>query len=166
MATATGSTDQPAAPAVLSKRTVRAKLPLLTAVRLATDQKVVLPDGRTIPAVAGDWLITRGRLTIDVVGQAQLAERYSLVDAGERLLTTAVCTRLEQTLGLGATTNIDNLIAAVERLAKISIGTIAIDFTPGQLEEITYRAIKRGRTVEQELQAVVDRIREEIFWKS
>lgn len=146
--------------------TVRARLPLLTAVRLATDQQVILPDGRMVRAVVGDWLITRGRATVDIVGPAQLAERYSTMDPGERLLTTASCTRLEQTLGLGATANTDNLVAAVERLARISIGEIHIDFTPGQLEEISYRATKRGRTVKQELQAVVDRIREEIFWKN
>jgi hypothetical protein len=149
-----------------SKLTVRAKLPVLTAVRLATDQTVQLPDGRTLRAQAGDWLITRGRIVTDVVGASQLAERYAVVDEGERLLTRAICTRLEQTLGIGAMRNVDALIEAVERLAAISIGTIAIEFTPGQLEEIKFRATKRGQTVQQALQAVVDRIKDEIFWKS
>ena len=143
-----------------------AKLPALTAVRLATAQTVQLADGRDLHATVGDWLITRGRIIVDVVGQAQLAERYSIVDGNERLLSAALRTRLEQTLGLGSTRTPEDLIEAVERLAAISIGTIHIDFTPGQLEEIKYRSTKRGRSVEQELQAVVDRIREEIFWKS
>ena len=118
---------------------MRARLPVLTAVRLATAQGIQLPDGRTLHAMIDDWLITRGRLVVDVIGPSQLDERYQVVDQAERLLTAAACTRLEETLGLGATRNVDNLIAAVERLARISIGEIHIDFTPGQLEEINAR---------------------------
>jgi serine/threonine protein kinase HipA of HipAB toxin-antitoxin module len=135
-------------------------------VRLATEQDVQLADGRTVHAVVGDWLITRGRMIIDVIGPALITERYQIVDGAERMLTAAVRTRLEQTLGLGATRNVDALIEAVERLAKIEIGEIRIEFTPGQLEEIKYRATKRGQTVPQALQAVIDRIKEEIFWRS
>lgn len=138
----------------------------LTAVRCATEQTVTLPDGRTLPVMAGDWLITRGRLVVDVSGPSQLAERYAIVDGNERILSAALRTRLEQTLGVGATTNADNLIAAVERLASLSIGEVKIEFTPGQLAEIKYRATKRGQTVEQALQAVIDRIKDEIFWRS
>jgi hypothetical protein len=145
---------------------VHARLPPLTAVRLATDQAITLPDGRVKSAVAGDWLITRNRITIDLCGPAQLAERYQVVDGNERMLSTAICTRLEETLGIGATRNVDSLVDAVERLARISVGEIHVDFTPGQLDEIKQRATKRGQTIQQALQAVVDRIREEIFWKS
>jgi hypothetical protein len=73
---------------------------------------------------------------------------------------------LEQTLGLGATRTPADLVKAVERLAAIHVGTIQIDFTPGQLDEIAHRATKRGHTIQQELQAVVDRIREELFWRN
>jgi len=136
------------------------------AVRLATDQSVRLADGREIIAHTGDWLITLGRTIIDVVGDTQLAARYTVDDEGERLLSTGICARLEQTLGLGATRTPDDLVQAVERLAAIRVGTIQIDFTPGQLEEIAHRATKRRHTIQQELQAVVDRIREELFWRS
>jgi hypothetical protein len=144
---------------------VRAKSPTLTAVRLATAQPVQLADGRELVASAGDYLITRGRTSVDVVGPSQLSVRYEIE---ERVcaLSSETCLRLEQTTGIGSTRTPHDLVLAVERLAKISIGTIQIDFTPGQLEEITHRATKRGRTVQQELQAVVDRIREEIFWRS
>ena len=98
------------------------------------------------------------------MGEGQLAVRY-IVDEGGQLLSQAICDRLELTTGLGSTRTPEDLCTAVERLAKISIGTIQIDFTPGQLEEIHHRAVKRGRTVKQELQAVVDRIREAIFWR-
>jgi len=114
----------------------------------------------------GDWLITQGRLTVDLVGSTALTTRYEVLDPRDQTLPPEARDRLERTLGLGATRTPEDLITAVERLAAISIGSIHIEFTPGQLEEIKYRATKRGRTVEQELQAVVDRIKEELFWRS
>lgn len=54
---------------------------------------------------------------------------------------------------------------AIDRLASIAIGDIRLPFTPGQLAELQHRAAKRGRTVEQEMRAVVSRIEEELFYK-
>ena len=158
---ATASTSAPP-----SKRTVRAKAPTLTAVRLATAQSVRLADGREFAARAGDWLITQGRSIVDLVGDSQLAARYTPDEGGARTLPATICARLEQTTGIGSTRTPEDLVQAVERLAKIAIGTIQIDFTPGQLDEIAYRAKKRGWTVEQSLRAVVDRIKEELFWRN
>lgn len=154
------------APTPPSKITVRAKPPLLTAVRLASDSRVRLADGRDVQATAGMWLVNNGRITVDVLAQPQLTERYQIVDQGERRLSAADCARLEQTTGVGSTRTPADLCAAVERLARITIGTVQVDFTPGQLEEIASRAKKRGQTVQQALQAVIDRIREELFWRS
>jgi hypothetical protein len=56
-----------------------------------------------------------------------------------------------------------DLVAAIERLASIAIGAVKVEFSPGQLEEIAHRAAKRGRSVEAELNAAVDRIKDEIF---
>lgn len=140
-------------------------MPALTAVRLPADQLVHLADGREVSARTGDWIVTQGRTIIDCVGDTQLDARYK-VDEGGKIFSAMTCARLEQTTGIGSTRTPEDFCAAVERLAKITIGTIQIDFTPGQLEEIHQRATKRGRTVKQELQAVVDRIREEIFWRS
>lgn len=127
---------------------------------------VTLADGRQLQGQVGDWLVTQGRLVIDVVAASRLTSRYEIVEARDRILPAALCARLEQTTGIGSTRSPEDLVNAVERLAAISIGTVHVDFTPGQLEEIRYRATKRGQTVQQALQAVVDRIREEIFWKS
>ncbi len=138
----------------------------LTAVRVVSPQEVALDDGRTISASPGDWLVVRGKRTIDVVGERLLHERYQVIEAGALTLTQAICARLESTLGIGATQSLERLIAAVERLASIKIGEVKIDFTPGQLDEIATRAKKRGQTVQQSLQAVIDRIREELFWRS
>lgn len=162
---ATASTSPPPVAGTPSKRIVRAKAPALTAVRLVADQVVRLADGRETPAHPGDWLITNGRVVVDLVGETQLAVRYAADEGGGRLLPLAICDRLERTTGIGSTRTPEDLVKAVERLAAIHIGTIQIDFTPGQLEEIAHRAKKRGWTIEQSLRAVVDRIKEEIFWR-
>jgi len=80
-------------------------------------------------------------------------------------LTLIQCGRLEETLGIGATRSFEQLVKAVERLAAIKVGEIKLPFTPGQLTELKHRAEKRGRTIEQEMKAVVDRIRDELFYK-
>ena len=157
---------QEEAPILPSKLSVRERLASLIAVRLASSQVVTLADGRTRAAVEGDWLITRDRQVVDLVGPAQLTTRYEVVSAGGVALSQTVCERLEATTGIGSTRTPDLLVQAVERLARITIGEIHIDFTPGQLEEIAFRAKKRGQTVAQALQAVIDRIREELFWRS
>lgn len=148
------------------KLQVKARIPTLTAVRLAADQAVQLADGRQLHARLGDWLISQGKIVVDLVPAPQLTARYTIEESGSRLLPPSICERIEQTTGIGSTRTPEDLVSAIERLARISIGSIVIDFTPGQLDEIHTRATKRGRTVKQELQAVVDRIREEIFWRS
>lgn len=156
----------PAAGPTVTKRTVRPKSAALTATLSATTQTVTLVDGRTLAAIAGDWLIARGRQLVDVVSEAQLSARYTIDEPNACVLPAATCAQLEQTTGIGSTRTPADLVKAVERLAKIEVGGIRIDFTPGQLDEIAHRAKKRGRTIQQELQAVVDRIREELFWRS
>lgn len=149
-----------------SKLTVREKQPPMIAVVLPENRLVELATGQKVQGYAGDWLITRGRLVVDVVGASKLRDRYEVTDPRTLTLTGQERDRLELTTGVGSTRTAADLITAVERLASISIGTIHVDFTPGQLEEIAHRAKKRGRTVGQELKAVVDRIKEDLFWRS
>ncbi len=155
-------TPQP--PAQPSKLTVRERAPQLTAVRLPTAREVTLYDGRTVQAGVGAWMITRGKIILDVATPQALNQRYEVIDDQGLTLRGYDRDRLEQTTGVGSTRTPTDLVEAVERLAAISIGTIHVDFTPGQLAEIKHRAAKRGHTVEQELRATVDRIKEAIFW--
>lgn len=158
------STSSPAPPT--TRLAVVPRPQPLTATKVTAPQTVPLDDGRILQALPGDWVITRTKRPIDVVGDGILRERYQVVEPTALSINPATCTRLEHTLGIGATQSVDRLIAAVERLASISIGTIKIAFTPGQLDEIATRARKRGQTVEQALVAVIDRIREELFWRN
>lgn len=127
---------------------------------------VTMPDGRPIPIVAGDWVIYRGKTPIDVTNDHGLAARYQAISPQDLTLDLPTRERLEATLGIGATQSSEALVAAVARLARIEIGTVQIPFTPGQLEEIATRAKKRGQTIGQALEAVVARIRDELFWRS
>lgn len=144
---------------------VRIRPPLLTATKVTTARPVELPDGtRLDPCPVGWWLIARGQSqVIAAVSPAQLTASYDLVREGDCTIPVEICQRIEQTTGIGSTRSGELLAAAVERLATIAIGDVRIAFTPGQLDEIKHRAIKRGHTVAQEIQAAVDRVASAIF---
>jgi hypothetical protein len=137
----------------------------LTAAQVPIAQSAELADGQTVRLGVGDWLITRGTQAVDGVPAKLFAERYELVTPTALSLSAAQCQRIERTTGIGTTTAPDALAAAIERLASITVGEVKIEFTPGQLDELAYRATKRGRPIAAEIQAVVDRVRDEIFWK-
>lgn len=108
-----------------------------------------------------DWMITAGEQVIDLV--RKLDEKYEIIEEG-LVLPRETCVQIEKTTGIGTTQSVEKLVAAIDRLARVSIGSVRIEFTPGQLEEIKHRAEKRGITVKQELQRAVDRVKEEIFY--
>ena len=161
------STSTPA-PASTSteKLRVRRRADPLTATRVQHAGLIELVGGGRVRVSVGDWILTRGQSIVDWTPSSAFDTQYeSLVDH-ELRLSPALVARLEQTLGLGSGRDPAVLVEAVERLAAISIGTVRVDFTPGQLEEIKHRAGKRGHTVEQELRAAVDRVKDEIFHRS
>lgn len=112
-----------------------------------------------------DWIISIGTDIVDVCPDKQFAGRYAIVEEG-LLVPTKVCREIEETTGIGTTRNVTELLKAVDRLARVAIGDVKIPFTPGQLEEIKHRALKRGLSLQQEIQRIVDRIKDEIFYKS
>ena len=125
-----------------------------------------LSSGEEIAAAPGDWIVANQRTLLAVVPARTFPAPYELVDPAALTLSNADRTALESTLGLGATQTPAALVAAVSRLARLRVGEVEITFTPGQLEELAHRAEKRGRSLQAEIEAVVDRIREEIFWRS
>lgn len=70
---------------------------------------------------------------------------------------------LERALGSPASLTAPGLIHAVERLTALQVGELSLPITPGQLAELQHRARKRGRTVQDEMKAVVARIHDELF---
>ena len=150
--------------APIERRQIRRLGPVLTATRLVARQAVTFADGTTRPVPAGDWILTQGAVVLDTCPAAGFpGSTYQIVDDQQRTLSADDRHRLEAVLGLGATDSPTALLAAVSRLARLSIGEVAIDFTPGQWEELTHRARKRGQTVRQAVEAVVSRIRDELW---
>jgi len=139
--------------------------PTLTAKHPIDGRGVMLPSGQvTFPALT-DYIISRGDQIVDVCDATALTARYQIVTEGLTIPRES-CVRIEEITGVGTTRTPAELLKAVSRLAAIAIGDVHIPFTPGQLEEIKHRAGKRGFSVAQELQRIVDRIKDEIFYKS
>ena len=151
--------------AALTRVAVRPAAKGLQAYAFTAPADILLVDGRTAHAEPGDYAVINGVHTLDVLSPARFRLEYDLVAPIGVVLSPADCARLEQTLGVGNTQIPTVLVQAVERLAAIHIGDVRLEFTPGQLSEIAYRATKRGHTIEQEIRLVVDRIRDEIFYR-
>ena len=142
---------------------VRSKATTLVAVRVRLASIVTLASGQPLPARVGDWLITSGPSILAVVPQAHLDEQYEVLQEGGLRLLPAACRALDDRLGPGTTQSADALLRAVTRLASIKVGEVEVRFTPGQLEELAFRATKRGRTLQQEIAQVVTRLESELF---
>jgi hypothetical protein len=100
---------------------------------------------------------------VEILAPAAFAEMYETVEEG-LLLSGPVLHQLTQKLGPGATSSPSALLRAIDRLARIEIGTVKVDFTPGQLEEIAHRARKRGLTPQQEVERTVGSMKESFFY--
>ena len=137
----------------------------MTAIRAAQPMRGTLVDGSTVFAAVGDWVVygLTGQQVIGVIPADKFPGPYEVVAEGTLTLQKPDRELIEETAGIGSTQSVPELIGAVRRLAGISIGDVRIPFTPGQLEELTLRARKRGQTVQQAIEAVVARIRDELF---
>lgn len=120
-------------------------------------------DGSSIWGRAGDWKVMNGNVVVQILTAKEFPGPYEIEQQGTLTLTKQDRELLEEITGIGSTTSAGALIAATARLARIAIGDVTIPFTPGQLEEITYRASKRGITVQRAIQDVIDRIKDELF---
>lgn len=167
------TTSRPAAststPEIASRDRVglRRKGATHTAVRMTEPRRWMLIGEDERLAQAGDWVVlTPQGLPLAILPAHEFPGPFELVAEGTLTLSQADRELLEKTTGVGSTRSAADLVGACQRLARIKIGTITIPFTPGQLEEIQQRAAKRGQTVQQTMQAIVDRIQDEIFWKS
>lgn len=110
-----------------------------------------------------DYVIYSGNAVLDVVPADKLPKVYEVKAEGALLLGGPSRRTLDEILGIGATQTEEALVAAVQRLASLTIGEQHIDFTPGQWEELARRAARNGRSVADEVSKVVARIEDELF---
>ncbi len=94
--------------------------------------------------------------------QRQLV-KFADIPLGQRalILTVDALQQVDTLLGVGSTKDAPALLAAIRAFAGISIGGVAVDFSPAQLDEIAHRAEKQGKTP----QAVVEDIVEQMRWR-
>lgn len=138
----------------------------LTAIQQREPKIYKFDSGAQWTANPTDWVIYSGDQLVDVVPEADFARRYEDMPDGGVHLTRDVCHQIEATTGIGTTRSGADLLHAIHRLAYIAIGGVQVDFSPGQLEELKGRAGKRGLSVKQELERIVERIKDEIFYRS
>jgi len=150
-----------------SRVSLRRKGATLIATRAGIESLVPI-GGQEIVAHVGDWIVRTqpGSVPIAVIPTAQFPGPFEIVEDGTLVLSQRDREAIEATTGIGTTRSAADLLAGVRRLARIQIGEVVIPFTPGQIEELAHRAEKRGQTLRQAMQAVVDRIQDEIFWKA
>lgn len=165
----------PPTPASTSTPALRSKLPAaprlglrrkgapLTGTRTTLPGSVVIADGSTVSYLAGDWLIQSGSIVLTVLPEKEFPGPYEIVQEGALIVDKASREAFEAVAGIGSASTPAAMIQAAQRLCRIAIGDVNIPFTPGQIEEIKFRAEKRGITVQRAIQDVIDRIKDELF---
>lgn len=89
-----------------------------------------------------------GKASVEDILAAQL-EAFSKVRPTDRIVVvdTRSRDRLESMLPGGSIRDAADLVARVDRLAKVEVGEIRVPFTPRELEELAYRARGQGRPI-------------------
>lgn len=145
------------------RKLVRPKEGWLTAVPVTEGQVVSLIDGRLKVGQTGQFLVQQGGQTLEIVSEAELQKRFDVQEMGGLHLSGEERRAIEDRLGVGCCQSGKTLVQAVRRIAALQIGTVEIPVTPGQWEEIQHRAKKNGRTTEQEVQQIAQRLEDELF---
>jgi hypothetical protein len=118
---------------------------------------------RKIVGEPGDWVVTQANDILDVLPADVFRHQYEIADEGSLTISGKDRALIEQTLGIGSTLDSSRLVGSIVRLARLSIGEIAVDFTPGQWEELDHRAKKRGLTVENLVKQIVAKVTQDIW---
>jgi hypothetical protein len=133
---------------------------LLTATPLTERQNVWLPGNHLAIGVPGNYLITgTGGSVVDL--QPDLKD-YEVVEEGI-FLSATFAGDLERVLGVGAARSGVELVRAVDRMARLEIGGILVDFSPGQWEELRKKAAVQGQSVEIYLQRMVKKFTQDLW---
>lgn len=161
--TSTGIAPKKAPVQRIPVRLKKAVTETLLAYQLPDPKNVILPSGHELRGYAGDWVVTRNEQPIDLLSQARFEQTYEPIPEPTLVLTKADQTALEQQLGFGATASSQTLRQAVQRLAALQIGSVDVNFSVTQWEELARRAERRGKTVSEYMQQVVDRLLQDLW---
>lgn len=148
---------------VEARRTVYAKRSPLTAYQATAGESVKLFSGVKVYVHPGMWVVANGSQIVDVIPEELFKERFEAAATDSLIIPGEVRAALEQTLGFGSTESAQTLATVAGRLARLSVGDIAIDFSPGQWDVLKHRASKRGITTEALVRQIVDKLTQDIW---
>jgi hypothetical protein len=96
---------------------------------------------------------------------ADRLDRFKAVEPGDRVVVIDPAARqeLEHILSGGSLFDASDLVKKVKAAISISIGDIRLDFTPGQMRELSNIARRNGRTVDQVVRETVKRMEVNFF---
>lgn len=139
---------------------MRRKGAVFTATQLAGRENVWLPGKELVIGHKGDFVLRDDRGTIvDLVCDLK---DYEVIEEG--IFVSATFTHdLERVLGTGAARSAVELVRAVDRLARLEIGGILVDFTPGQWEELRKKAAVQSLPVEEYLSRLVKKFTQDLW---
>lgn len=102
---------------------------------------------------------------IDQILARQL-DRFATLPPAQRVVvvTKDQLAQVEHLLGGGQITTAAQLLERIEGYAAITIGQVALDFSPAQKAEIAHRAQKRGVSPKEIVQELVEQITGQLFW--
>lgn len=164
MPPSTSTIDQPPTlKPVIKRHTVRAKGQVLVAIPVVQDRWVNLPNGESMRASVGDWLIARQEQIVDVCDDKRLREVYEPAEQTGLVLRDDARFQAERALGIGSTDTPEHLVAAINRLARLKVGDVQVEFTPGQWEHLAHRAGKMGISTGELVRRIAEKITQDIW---
>lgn len=125
---------------------------------------VTLPSGHVRACYAKEWIVCRNDKPVEVLSDEMFHRLYEPVLQG-LVLPAKVLGWLEEHVGLGSTKDPKALMDGIQRLVDLKVGSISVDFTPAQYEELKLRAEKRGSTLTEEITRVVEHLTSDVFWR-
>lgn len=135
----------------------------LTAYQLTEATTLTLLSDVKVYAHPGMWVVSNGPHVIDVLPEALFKSRFEPATTDGLVIDGASRAALEKALGFGSTKSAGDLVTVASRLARLSVGDIAIDFSPGQWDVLAHRAQKRGISVEALVRQIVDKLTADIW---
>lgn len=142
----------------------RAGTEVLTAHQPLAPTTLTMPNGYEIDALPGkDVILSRGGVPVQVLPLARFHKEYEPADPRALTLSGADRATIERTLGFAATETPQHLVTAITRMARLSIGQIEVDFSPGQWEELSHRAAKMRLTTGDLVKRIVGKLTQDLF---
>lgn len=120
-------------------------------------------NGRQEPCHVGDWIVSDGDRVIYVCDSETFEQVFEPTGEARLEIRSEDRKSLADCLGFGSTESSQTLALSVQRLARLTIGDIPVQFTVSQWQEIARRAEKRRMTPMAYMQQLVERLTQDLW---